>query len=93
MPEDTNKAVGRRKTRRGRVVSDAMDKTVVVSVERKVAHPLYGKRVTRRKKYYVHDETNEYRAGDVVVIEETRPLSRKKHWRVVQLIERALREG
>ncbi len=93
MSEQVNVTAGRRKTRRGKVVSDAMDKTVVVSVERRVAHPLYGKRVTRQKKYHAHDETNEYRNGDVVVIEETRPLSKTKRWRVLELIERPVTES
>jgi small subunit ribosomal protein S17 len=79
---------GRRKVRVGTVVSDRMDKTVVVSVERQFAHPLYTKQITRHSKFYAHDETNEYRAGDVVRIEETRPLSRNKRWRVVELLER-----
>lgn len=87
------KQTGRRKIRKGIVVSDAMDKTVVVSVERKVAHPLYGKRVNRQKKYHAHDESNEYRVGDVVQIEETRPLSRLKRWRVIDLIDRPEQEG
>jgi small subunit ribosomal protein S17 len=94
MHEDVKKGtVGRRKTRRGVVVSDAMDKTVVVSVQRQFAHPLYGKRVKRQKKYHAHDEQNAYQVGDVVVIEETRPLSRLKRWRVVELVERAEREA
>ncbi|MFQ5747386.1 MAG: 30S ribosomal protein S17 [Gemmatimonadota bacterium] len=88
MSDEVRTAGGRRKVRQGTVVSDAMAKTVVVSVERQVAHPLYGKRVKRRKKYHAHDEGNEYRTGDVVVIEETRPLSKKKRWRVVELVER-----
>jgi small subunit ribosomal protein S17 len=79
---------GRRKTRRGTVVSDRMDKTVVVTVERRLAHPLYGKRIKRRSRFYVHDENNEYRTGDVVIIEETRPLSKRKRWRVTRLVER-----
>ena len=79
---------GRRKVRRGTVVGDRMDKTVVVSVERQLSHPLYGKRVKRQKKYHAHDENNEYRIGDVVRIEETRPLSKLKRWRVVELIDR-----
>ena len=79
---------GTRKTRTGTVVSDKADKTVTVSVERQFAHPLYGKQVARTKKYAAHDENNEYRAGDVVRIEETRPLSKTKRWRVVELIER-----
>ena len=80
---------GRRKTRIGMVVSDKMDKTVVVSVERRYAHPLYGKQVTRTKKYHAHDEENSYRVGDKVRIMETRPLSKLKRWRVVEVLERA----
>jgi len=79
---------GRRKVRRGTVVSDRMDKTVVVSVERRLAHPLYGKQVSRRKRYQAHDEENQYQVGDVVRIEETRPLSKRKRWRVLELLER-----
>lgn len=79
----------RRKTRVGTIVSDKMNKTVVVLVERRYAHPLYGKQVTRSKKYHAHDENNEYRAGDVVRIMETRPLSKLKRWRVVDVVERA----
>jgi len=93
MAEDTTQTAGSRKVRQGRVVSDAMDKTVVVSVERQFAHPLYRKRVTRRKKYHAHDERNEFRSGDLVVIEETRPMSKRKRWRVVRLIERPEQEG
>lgn len=80
---------GRRKTRIGIVVSDKMDKTVVVAVERRYAHPLYGKQVTRTKKYHAHDETNQYNVGDTVRIMETRPLSKLKRWRVVEALERA----
>ena len=78
----------RRKTRVGTVVSDKADKTVTVVVERRFAHPLYGKGVKRSKKYHAHDENNDYRSGDVVRITETRPLSKTKRWRVVELIER-----
>ena len=78
-----------RKTRIGTVVSDKMNKTVVVAVERRYAHPLYGKQVTRTKKYHAHDENDEYHTGDVVRIMETRPLSKLKRWRVVEAIERA----
>lgn len=84
----TTRPGGKRKVRRGTVVSDGMDKTVVVAVERTFAHPLYGKQVSRSKRYYAHDEENEYRVGDVVRIEETRPLSKRKRWRVLELIER-----
>ena len=80
---------GQRKTREGSVVSDRMDKTVEVSVERRFAHPLYGKQVTRHKKYYAHDEQNEARVGDVVRITETRPLSKKKRWRLVEVVRRS----
>ena len=93
MLENSTRAVGSRKVRQGRVVSDAMDKTVVVTVERQFAHPLYGKRVTKRKKYQAHDERNEFRTGDLVVIEESRPLSKRKRWRVVRLLERPEQEG
>jgi small subunit ribosomal protein S17 len=79
---------GRRKARVGVVVSDKQDKTVTVSVERQFPHPLYGKQVKRTKKYHAHDEGNEYRVGDVVRIKETRPLSKTKRWRVVDLLER-----
>lgn len=93
MVENSDATVHSRKTRKGTVVSDAMDKTVVVSVERRVAHPLYGKRVNRWKKYHAHDEGNEYRTGDIVIIEETRPLSKTKRWRVLELINRSETEG
>ena len=78
-----------RKTRVGTVVSDKMNKTVVVKVERRFPHPLYGKQVTRSKKYHAHDENNEFHVGDVVRITETRPLSKLKRWRVSELVERA----
>ena len=78
-----------RKTRVGRVVSNKMDKTVIVAVERKVAHRLYGKQMTRTKKLYVHDQENAAREGDLVRITETRPLSKLKRWRVVEIVEKA----
>lgn len=78
----------RRKSRTGVVTSTKQEKTVTVSVERRFPHPLYGKQVKRTKKYHAHDETNEYREGDTVRIVETRPLSKTKRWRVVELIER-----
>ena len=80
---------GERKVRVGTVVSDKMDKTVVVAVERRTAHPVYGKRITQTKKFHAHDEENEAREGDTVRIQETRPLSKTKRWRVVEIIERA----
>jgi len=73
----------------GTVVSDANDKTVVVLVERRFTHPLYKKTVRRTKKYHAHDENNEYKVGDVVRIEECRPISRKKRWRVIERVEAA----
>ncbi|MFQ5816875.1 MAG: 30S ribosomal protein S17 [Terriglobia bacterium] len=79
---------GRRQRRVGRVVSAKMDKTIVVEVTRHVQHPLYKRIVRRRKKFYAHDASNECRAGDVVRIEETRPLSRLKRWRLVEVLER-----
>jgi len=79
---------GRRKTRIGVVVSNKSAKTVTVTVERRFAHPLYGKGVKRSKKYHAHDEKNEYEVGDTVRIVETRPLSKTKRWRVVELLER-----
>lgn len=78
-----------RRTLTGRVVSDKMTKTRTVLVERRVTHPLYGKIVTRSKKYHAHDEANECHEGDLVMIEECRPLSKTKAWRVVKLIEKA----
>jgi len=83
----------RRKVRIGVVVSDKMDKTVVVRVTREFRHPLYGKRVKKSKKYMAHDESSECRIGDVVKIMETRPLSKMKRWRVVEIVERAKRIG
>jgi len=80
---------GSRKTRVGRVVSDKMEKTIVVAVEDFVRHPLYGKAVRRTKKFKVHDENNECRIGDRVKIMETRPLSKDKRWRLVQIVEKA----
>lgn len=78
-----------RKTRVGRVVSDKMDKTVVVAVERLVRHPLYGRTIKRTTKLKAHDEQNQCRIGDRVRVMETRPLSREKRWRVIEIIERA----
>ena len=80
---------GYRKTRTGIVVSDKMDKTVVVAVRTKVRHPLYGKMVNKTTKFKAHDETNDCGVGDTVRIMETRPLSKDKRWRVVEIIERA----
>jgi small subunit ribosomal protein S17 len=78
-----------KRTLTGRVVSDKMQKTVTVLVERRVKHPLYGKIVTRSKKYHAHDENGEFHEGDLVLIEECRPLSKTKAWRVAKLVEKA----
>jgi small subunit ribosomal protein S17 len=79
----------RRKVREGRVVSDKMNKTVVVAVESLVPHPIYGRRIRRTKKFKAHDEENQCRTGDVVRIIETRPLSKEKRWRVLEILRRA----
>lgn len=86
---ETTPYKGRRKVRVGVVVSDKMDKTVVVSVMRSHRHPIYGKTIRRTKKYMAHDEQNACRVGDRVEIVETRPLSRHKRWRVRTILERA----
>ena len=78
-----------RKTRVGTVVSDKMDKTVVVAIRDNVKHPLYKKIIKRTVRFKVHDENNECRVGDKVVIMETRPLSKDKNWRLVEIIEKA----
>lgn len=80
---------GSRKTRTGKVISDRMDKTVVVAVESLVQHPLYKKIVKRITKFKAHDDKNQCRIGDVVKIMETRPLSKTKRWRVVKVLEKA----
>ena len=73
----------------GRVVSDKMNKTVTVLVERRVKHPLYGKFITHSGKYHAHDEANECKEGDLVMIEECRPIAKTKAWRVIKLVEKA----
>ncbi len=78
-----------RKERTGVVVSDGMDKSIIVAVKRKVKHPIYGKYINRTKKFMVHDEENTCKVGDTVRISETRPLSKNKSWRLVEVIERA----
>lgn len=78
-----------RKTRIGLVTSDKRDKTITVSIERKLRHPIYGKFIKKTKKYAVHDERNDCRTGDTVKIMETRPLSKTKRWRVLEVLERA----
>ena len=92
MAEMTNEqttARGARKSRTGLVVSDKMEKTVVVAIERRVPHPVYGKMVTRTKRLKAHDEENSAKVGDTVRIVETRPLSKDKRWRLVEIVSRA----
>ena len=92
MSETTDKETlirGRRKTRIGRVVGDKMEQTVVVAINQVVRHPLYGKTMRRTKKFKAHDAANECGIGDTVEIMETRPISKEKNWRVVQVIEKA----
>ena len=80
---------GNRKVRIGKVVSDKMDKTIVVATEKRVAHPLYKKQIKMTKKYKAHDENNQCKIGDTVKIMETRPLSKDKRWRLVEILEEA----
>ena len=85
---DTSR-VNPRKVREGVVVSDKMNSTLVVAVNERVSHPRYGKTVQRTKKLYVHDENNEAKIGDKVRVQETRPLSKLKRWRLTEVVERA----
>jgi small subunit ribosomal protein S17 len=78
-----------RKERVGVVVSDAQDKTIVVQIDRRTTHPLYGKTINRSRKLYVHDESNEAGVGDTVRVIETRPLSKTKRWRLAEIVQRA----
>jgi small subunit ribosomal protein S17 len=88
-PAAETEARGYRKTRRGYVVSDKMNKTIVVEVEDRVKHPLYGKVIRRSTKVKAHDEQNQAGIGDLVLISETRPLSATKNWRLVEILEKA----
>src|ERR1041385_1764358 len=85
MAETTQKAQGRRKEVVGEVVANRMQKTIVVQVTRKKSHPFYGRVIARNKKFYAHDEKNEAHVGDVVRLEETRPLSKLKRWRLKEI--------
>jgi small subunit ribosomal protein S17 len=89
MSEATDQQAPNKRTLSGRVVSDKMTKTVTVLVERRVKHPLYGKFMTRTRKYHAHDENGEFHEGDLVEIEECRPLTKTKAWRVTKLLEKA----
>lgn len=82
-------AEANKRTLTGRVVSDKMEKTVTVLIERRVKHPLYGKIMTQSKKYHAHDERNEFHEGDLVTIEECRPIAKTKAWRVINLVEKS----
>ncbi len=73
----------------GRVISDKMDKSVVVLLESQIKHPMYGKYIKRSKKYHVHDETNECKTGDTITFKECRPLSKTKHWTLIKVVDRA----
>lgn len=86
---NTNTAVKSKRTLTGVITSDKMDKTVTVLVERRVMHPVLGKVVRRSKKYHAHSPNNEFKQGDTVMIEETRPLSKTKAWQVTKLVEKA----
>jgi small subunit ribosomal protein S17 len=94
MAEATNHvaATGKRKQRVGEVVSNKMTKTIVVRVERRFAHPKFKKIVTSYKKFYAHDEKSEARVGDTVRIEEARPLSKLKRWKLLEVVERGVQE-
>ncbi len=82
-------ATGTNRTLTGRVVSDAMDKTITVLIERRVQHPLYGKYMTRSSKIHAHDEANTCARGDLVRVEQCRPLSKTKSWRLIEIVEKA----
>ena len=89
MATDVEQTRNHRKVRQGTVVSDACDKTIVVAVKSDKPHPVYGKMMTSTKKYHAHDENNEAGVGDRVRIAETRPLSKKKRWRLLNIVEKA----
>ena len=91
--QTTGPSAGKRKTKVGRVVSDKMDKTIVVSIERLARHPLYKRVIRLTSKFKAHDELNEARVGDTVLIEESRPLSATKRWRLVEIVARAGEHG
>jgi small subunit ribosomal protein S17 len=89
MPEATQLDRGHRKERQGKVISNKMAKTIVVQVQRRFPHPQYKKVITAYSKFYAHDEKSEAKVGDVVLIQETRPLSKLKRWRLTQIVERS----
>lgn len=87
--EETNNTRNARKERVGLVVSDKMDKSILVAIERRMKHPIYGKYVKRTSRMMAHDQENDAREGDTVRIMETRPLSKNKRWRLIEIVERA----
>ena len=89
MAASENNAEKSQRTLTGSVTSDAMDKTVTVMIERRIKHPVYGKYITRSTKLHVHDENNECGKGDVVVIEQCRPISKTKSWNLVEVVEKS----
>ena len=89
MSEKVTEERGSRKVRQGLVVSNKMDKTVVVKIERRMQHPLYGKIIVRSNKYHAHDETNQVKTGDTVEITEGRPISKTKAWTVTRVVQEA----
>ena len=89
MTNETGERTRRQTTKSGRVVSDKMDKTVVVAVENMVMHPIYHKYIKKTSKFHAHDENNECKTGDRVIIEESRPLSKLKRWNVREIVSRA----
>ena len=89
MSDDLKKRKSNKKMLTGKVVSDKMNKTIVIEIERRKLHTLYKKYVTKRKKIKAHDETNESRIGDIVRVVESKPVSKEKHWRLLDIIERA----
>ncbi|MFM2207708.1 MAG: hypothetical protein RL213_1683 [Bacteroidota bacterium] len=89
MEQKSTEKRGLRKERTGVVVSNKMSKSIVVAVERKVKHPIYGKFIKKTTKFMAHDENNESKVGDLVLIAETRPMSKNKNWRLKQILERA----
>lgn len=84
-----NKKTKVKRTLQGRIISNKMDKTIVVKVDRKVKHPLYGKYITRSTKIHAHDENNSCQIGDTVIVAETRPISKTKSWQLVEIVEQA----
>jgi small subunit ribosomal protein S17 len=89
----SHEKLGKRKTQTGRVLSEAGDKTIVISVERLQRHPVYKRVIRRTAKFMAHDEANAAKVGDLVTVEESRPISARKRWRLVEVVERAAGEG